>query len=623
MDKRARFEEGRLALERGLAARQAGELEQTLVAYAEAASAFAESDQVQAHVVALNNRGAALHIMGRGEEALGAFAEAIEVAEASGQARARALSLANLGAYHLDHGELDAAEDKIRQALGLYSEAGDEGGRGMQLGNLGLIAKVRGRIEEAAAHLTEAIGAFLTAGNAVGAGRTLLTMGELLRQRGESDRARDAYERAGELLSKAGDGLGVASAVRGLGQLALRAGDLAAARSYFEQGLTLHEQLKDVQGQAAALMDLGNIADHAGEPERALQLWRRAGRMAEEAGARQGMAGAEMAVGQLLMRTSRYGEAATALGRASALYEGIEDVRGLASVRVLEGQLHQTQGRLKAAEAAWTQALEAAEAGGWGPTKATLLANLASLAETRGEVARRRELLGEVEALYASMGSAPSVHHCQLDLLELDAYAGTFATAAEALADPRLAAAEAVFNGDGHALGRLRLVNVRAVLHRCCGGWADAARLFVDYAIAAGKMGRRLDQVSALGTSMLCRLRSGAGADAQAAAGFAQEARAAGAVHSSLGHLALAVEAATAAGALEEAQGWLEALKASYGTLEEGWPHGEAMIGDVEARLLMARGEQAAARALATETCAQYRSLQDEVAARELAESVA
>ncbi len=615
--KKIEFEAGRQALQRGLALRADGALDEAVEAYNVALAHFETAAQPGAAIVTLNNLGAVAQMRGDVEAAGGFYRDALMRAEADQDDGRVALSCGNLGALHLDSGDLVRAKVFAGRALDLYTQLGDPAGRGNQLGNLGLIAQQSGDRDTARDRLSEAIGAFLAAQNPVGAGRTLLRFGEMAREEGDADRARDAFHRAGDLLARAGDHAGLAYVLRSLGQLALRTGDPALAEDFYAQGRELHVRMGDRRGESASLVDLANVKEMRGDPQGALELRTQALELARASGSREAIASALLAVGSGLAEIGRPEPALAASTEALTLYDAIGIPRGVVAALVTRAAVHRTMGQLSLGEADLAQARTLLDGGDrFVPDLAALAGATAGARELRGDIAAARRHLAEAADLYDEADTPAGRLRTDLITLQLDAYLEPDRELEDALADPRLARAQAFFGETGDQSGVWTCRQVEASLHRCHGEPSRAAELFDGLADLARSQGRILDEATTQHAAAEARVRAGVPVEPSALEQL--EAAAAGSALLVVRVSCLRAEASLASGNLDGADAHLARARAQMDALPDGYPSGETLCLDASSRIALARGEVDRARQVGDEAIARYTAVEDNLGAREL-----
>jgi tetratricopeptide (TPR) repeat protein len=616
-DPKIEFEAGREALQRGLAKRAEGALEDAVAAYEQALAHFEAAAQPGAVVVVLNNLGAVAQMRGDTEGAGARYRDALVRAERAEDEGRVALSCGNLGALHLDTGDLVRAKVFAGRALELYTRLGDPAGRGNQLGNLGLIAQQTGDRDKARDHLSEAIGAFLAAQNPIGAGRTLLRFGEMAREEGDTERARDAFHRAGDLLARAGDHGGLAYVLRSLGQLSLRTGEPEQAEEYYSRGRDLHVQMGDRRGESASLVDLANVREMRGDPQGALELRGRALELARTSGSREAMASALLAIGGGLAELGRPDPALEAATEALTLYEAIGIPRGVVAALVTRAAVHRTRGCLTLGEEDLKRAAELLSSGDrFVPDLAALAGATAGARELRGDIRGAREQLALAADLYDEADTPAGRHRTGLITLQLDAYLKPERPLDEALGDVRLAKAQTFFDETGDQSGLWTCRQVEASLHRCHGEPMQAAARFDDLTELARSQGRILDEATTLHAATEARIRAGEVVPAVVLQRL--ESCAAGSALLSVRVACLQAEAALQGVDTDAADAALARAREMIDSLPDGYASGETLTLDATARIAAARGEVDRARQVGDEAIARYTAVEDNLGAAEL-----
>ncbi len=620
-DKRALFEQGREALQRGLKARAEGQMQEAIVAYQQALGLFEDSGQTNAVIATLNNLGAVLQTVGQRDAAANIYRDALARAEQTQDTARMALSCGNLGALHLDSGDLVRAQILTQRALELYNKVQNPGGRANQLGNLGLIAAARGDLSQARQHMGEAAAAFLVSGNPVGAGRTLLSFGDFARRQGDNQEAAAAFERARDVLGRAGDRIGVANALRGLGQLAMRAGQMQIASQLIQEGSALHEAMNDARGQSACQLDLGNILSRSGALKDAMDAQMKAVELARQAGVREALASGLLALASTHLEMGDLESAGRNLQQAKTLFEALETPQGLASALALHARVALLRGHLDGpdgADDALNQAHKVATDGDFAPLLATIEGIRAGAAIRRGLHQQARDLLQRAQELHQQVDAAAGIHTAALAMLEQDALADPDAGLEALLSDARLTQARKAFEDSGDASGLMNVQRLEATLQRTHGDPTAAVAAFEALVVPSKAAGRRLDHIVHAMLSAQASLQTPNPSRAEPIAALANQARELGAlpcaIRCGLTAARAHLEAQEQDAAAAQLQTWRQALEELPGPCADA----EAMALDVEARMaLSAEGQDA--QGILEAALDAHRSLGDEVAARWLA----
>lgn len=390
-----------------------------------------------------NNPQAALDVLTRG----------LTLADQSDNQEQKSLMLQAIGISYRILNKPDAALRSYRDAMEINRRLGLKRNLAGNLIEIAQVDNMLGKPDAAMTSYTEALKTQREIGIKKESGDTLLDMGVLLADRGQYDKALQAYKEALQIQRDSGDSKYEALCMNNIGLVYLAKGNTDDALTYMQQALQIRRKLNVTPDIAESMGSLGEAYTAMGRYDQALSsfmealgLWRKTGDVQNAANifhemglvflyqARYGAAINSMqdAVKSLrdagqhnrdlaeftadlacaLAEAGRGDESAKLLEEPLALSRTLKNTALEATVLNAQGDVRRYGGDLKAARAAYTQALHAALQSS---DKATVLAselNLAKVAITEGHAQ------GTVGKLRASAQQAAAMG---LQYLSLDA----------------------------------------------------------------------------------------------------------------------------------------------------------------------------------------------------------
>jgi CHAT domain-containing protein/tetratricopeptide (TPR) repeat protein len=257
-------------------------------------------------------------------------------------------------------GDLAAAADDWRGAgaasarvLPLARALGDQPGEARADNELGRSAEEREELGTAAAAYRRALPLWQAVGDGENEARTWINLGHIAAKERRAADAVSSFDRALALGRQAGTR---ALALTGRGQVRARTGPLAPALADFRQALALLGE-NDIQLRAVALAEMGNAYLEAGAEPLALARFASALALARRAGDRATEAVILSGRGLAHLRRREHAAAEADGRKALALFAAQGSRRGQAAALVNLGWTAASQGRTKAALAAFGRAL--------------------------------------------------------------------------------------------------------------------------------------------------------------------------------------------------------------------------------------------------------------------------
>lgn len=251
-----------------------------------------------------------------------------------------------------------------------------DGLRAKALTAAGTLAHLECKYRDAAADLASALRIYRGLGDRAGEAAALQSLGSVARERGLYSASRRLHEDSLALFRGLGDDACIARSLNYLGFLAWLQGDFDRAMTLCRQALAIVERTADRESLAWALLNLGAIEYYRGEPDKADALLYRSLQMSQDLGHREGIAWCANLLGLL--------------GRA--------------------------RGDLAAAQRWLLQSLEVHRALGDRWRSASVLTEMAALAEATGQPERAVRLLAAAQAMREEIGApVPPVERAAAD----------------------------------------------------------------------------------------------------------------------------------------------------------------------------------------------------------------
>ncbi|MFN3648163.1 MAG: adenylate/guanylate cyclase domain-containing protein [Armatimonadota bacterium] len=392
----------------------------------------------------------------------------------------------------------------------------------------------------------------------------------------------------------------------------LRAAEQAAslfaqeeARALFGHAREIAHRLEHPREAARCELEIGNLEAHAARFPEAQARYAEAERALDGTGpeAELPLARVLLARARLLARTGETAAAVPHLDRALALLQACDDPEVRRErVHALVERAHECSelGELDTAQAAARDALQEAEASGWGPEEVAARSALGRICTLQGAWPAAERELSSAARLSEELSDWPGASACWTNLGAALKSSGRWDEAARAL-DRAHELAERTGEREKAAIIRLNL----GTLHLSRGDWPQAETAFREALARFREMGHGLGTAAALFNLAECCYWSGASARAAALLPEAETA-AEGVDFPYLGiHLrTLAAELQLANGAAAEAAD--AARSAREAARELGYRTGEGLAGLTLGRALLVSGEPAAAREALREALEQF-----------------
>ena len=220
------------------------------------------------------------------DEAVRLYREAARTWGECGRTDIQAATLGNLAAIHRRLGELDLAAEAWEEALRIAKARGDKGAVLRFLNNRGLVNSAWGRWPEALADYEEALGLARALDLKPLQAVLLNNLGAVHRQAGDTDRALARMNEALTLDESLGTGGDAGTRYGNLGAVYLERGELAAALDALGKALAAARDRGQQDRIATRMNNLGTVELALGRPEIALDLYRQSLAIDEKAGAR-------------------------------------------------------------------------------------------------------------------------------------------------------------------------------------------------------------------------------------------------------------------------------------------------------------------------------------------------
>jgi serine/threonine protein kinase/tetratricopeptide (TPR) repeat protein len=399
-------------LDRASAADHAADLAARVLASPDAATG---GDRVRL----LLAQGDRLDLLGRSADERVVLEEAQRLADASGDPKARARTRIGLARLSRNLALYDMARAFADEALSIASAAGDEDAEATSVGLLGDLAFERGMTDEARQRYEREIELRRAAGDHNREASATGRLGGVLRRLGRYEEAYSLIVRGLALNRGTASRLGKAVGKRHLGSVLFALGRYEEARTHFARSLALSRLVGYRRGESAALVDMGEACLVLGDPETASRHFHAAMRLCVETGARYVQGRALHGLAARSAAGTNPGKAFRRAKRVLRLRRQIGDRAGLAESLLLVGRLRTMAGAVKAARAAFAEALDIARELDLPGERVLAAAHLAAL--PGGDVAaacaefaereRRLEIGDRMEARLALYHASGDVAH--------------------------------------------------------------------------------------------------------------------------------------------------------------------------------------------------------------------
>lgn len=241
--------------EQGLAAYQAGELQQAIQLWQQALNA-SETTPQQAQT--LGNLAIAYYETGQYLTALQTNQTALDMFAELGNQAAVGQVQANLGNVYEALGDYERAIAAYQESLNIARAAGNRVAEGVSIGNLGYIYSVQGDQTAALTAYEQSLTIAREVGDREGESHRLLNMGIAHHALGQLDQAIQLYQQ-GLDVAYAIDHLPLEARILGnLGTAAADQGEYKTAIAYYEQSLDIAKTLQNPRLTATTLNNLGH-----------------------------------------------------------------------------------------------------------------------------------------------------------------------------------------------------------------------------------------------------------------------------------------------------------------------------------------------------------------------------
>jgi len=273
----------------------------------------------------------------------------------------RAKALYGAGVLATDQGDYIRAVAFCEESLTLFRDLGNQLGMAWSLDQLAFVALNQGYDVQATAHLQESLALFRELGNQRAVAESLNHLGRVVRNQGDYKQATALFQDSLILFRDVGNQSGVANSIRSLGDMAWHQGDYAAAHTLLEESLTLFREFGDNRGTALALTNLGMVAREQGDYATARTRFEESLTLQRELGDKNGIAHSLYNLGTVAYRQGDDARARALLEEALELFHRVADLAHLAMTLALlarlasvggsEGQLERAARQLGAVEA--------------------------------------------------------------------------------------------------------------------------------------------------------------------------------------------------------------------------------------------------------------------------------
>lgn len=221
---------------------------------------------------ALDQLARAYMVIGEPKQAIAISEQHLALTREVGDRRGGAAVLGNLGTSYAALGELQQAIDFYEHALAAEREINNPEGIATVLGYLGRIYSSLGDPRRAIDFFAEALSVRREIGDRTGESIALVNLANAYSALGETRRAIDSYEKALGISRELGDRVREGRILGNLGFAFTALGDLNRATCFFEEQLVLARDLGDRRGEATASWNLGVVYEQRGELHRAIDL---------------------------------------------------------------------------------------------------------------------------------------------------------------------------------------------------------------------------------------------------------------------------------------------------------------------------------------------------------------
>lgn len=395
----------RLRIREGAALLERGDLAAAHEAFEHAVSAAGTVGDPTLRGRANNRLGTAALHLGDAEAAVEAFERSVAAYRESDRPAGRATPLVNLGIVRRQLGDGERALERLEAARAALAGAGDPAHLAEVRRELGRTHEARGDERTAAERYAGALAAAERADAHLTVAAVAADLGGVRQSLGEYGAAREHLERSLATAAELGDDATLADAHDALAGLAAQRGDTDDAREHAESALSAARDAGDPAAVARAMARLGERAREDGDPDRAAEYHREGLDAARGIGAGAIAALNLVGLARDAVEQGAFDRAADHAGTATDLFEGDPPPSLAVAVARVRADCDREAGDVEGARERLRAALDAAA--DRPPLRAQLLADLAELADERGEEDRAVELATEARDLAAEVGIEP------------------------------------------------------------------------------------------------------------------------------------------------------------------------------------------------------------------------
>jgi tetratricopeptide (TPR) repeat protein len=416
----ATLELGRIALKSG---DPQGSLEPLNRAY----TLSIQMDNQEQKAASLHFMAVAYRMLSKPEESLRNEEQALVIWRAIGQKRGLALSLNELATAQSLLGKPKEAQANFEQALQVRREISDKRGLGDTLIDLGNFHDDRGDHEEALKMYKEALQLERDLGNESLQAICLNNLGSAYSAMGQFEVALTYFQQALQLREKSKVPQDIVEAVHNLGYTSASMGQYDQAISYYLRALDLRRSMDDPRGAAIESYSLGALFDYQGRFGAAIKSRQEALKAFRDIKDKTSwMAKVVGGTAESLILAGRADEAQSYLDEALSLARELKIDGVLAETLGVQGDSFFYRGDLKAAQAWYSQALQAATRSKEPDTILMAKANLAKMAvpekHSQEAMSSLRPLIRQADDLgmkYTSVESSMFVAEAMMQIHDL------------------------------------------------------------------------------------------------------------------------------------------------------------------------------------------------------------
>lgn len=314
---------------------------------------------------ALLSLGLAYRSLDRLADARSSFDRALEIKRSLGELRGAAAAVDGIASVQALSGEYGEARRSYEETISIWREVGDQRGVGIGLMNLGDLERTRGNYEESLRLTREALQIQIDIDDEFNQGLSLNNIGAIYYLQGMYEDALVYYQRALDLRQRRDVPGEVADTLHNLGETYATMGLLDRALDHYLKALDLRRKSGDTRGAALESQYLAKVFTAQGRYRAALGAVEEAAQTLRELEDRSSFLTETVAwQGHVLALLGRSEEAAPLLSEALELARGQQDRWLVAQILGFEAGRLFGGDDLKAAAAAYGEALSAARESG-------------------------------------------------------------------------------------------------------------------------------------------------------------------------------------------------------------------------------------------------------------------